>query len=226
MNIENKHVHLASAFFVGVTVGALTVKVFVEKKIREEMTLEITSIENSYEAAIALRDARENLENTRLISEAELKSLSLDPEPNAFGETLVVDKPITEVDAPDYLRDVNVTATAQEPVKNQYHQALEATETPVEQFVDGGVNDYGVSYIEDEDYLDEDGRFKGKIDIMLTDSEPVFLMDGAQIEDWDKRIGDSILVDMFRLCPPGTDPILYVRNHRTDEDYEVVRVEP
>jgi hypothetical protein len=91
-------------------------------------------------------------------------------------------------------------------------------------FVAGGVNDYGVSYIEEEDYLDEDGRFKGKIDIIMDDHNPVFLMDGQPIDDWDKRVGDSILVDFYKLVPPGVDPVLYVRNHRTDEDYEVVRV--
>jgi hypothetical protein len=51
-------------------------------------------------------------------------------------------------------------------------------------------------------------------------------MDGEPISDWDQRIGDSILVDFFKLVPPGVEPVLYVRNHRTDEDYEVVRVAP
>jgi len=111
-------------------------------------------------------------------------------------------------------------------VENNYHKAISAVETGVEVFVDGGINDYGMSYIEEEDYLDEDGRFKGKIDIMMDEHNPIFIMDGQPIDDWDARIGDSILVDFFKLVPPGADDVLYVRNHRTDEDYEVVRVVP
>lgn len=107
-----------------------------------------------------------------------------------------------------------------------YEQAIAATETPVEVFVDGGINDYGMSYIEEEDYLDEDGRVKLKIDIFMDDHNPRFMMDGQVCDDWDKRLGDSILVDFYNLVPPGAEPVLYVRNHRTDEDYEVVRVVP
>lgn len=134
--------------------------------------------------------------------------------------------------------DTGVTAEANAPdvittdgkilefkTQNDYDKAIAATETPVEVFVAGGINDYGISYIEEEDFQDEeDGRYKGRIDIMMDDHQPIFLMDGAQIDDWDKRLGDSILVDFYKLVPPGVDPILYVRNHRTGEDYEVVQV--
>lgn len=225
MNIERKYIDLASAFFVGVAAGALTVKVLVEKKLREEFAFQMESVENTYEAAIALRDARDFVAETERERE---KHVELNEGRVTDGQEPIpfVDRQIEDVEAPNYLGEVVVTPPEQEPTQNQYHQALSATETPVEQFVDGGVNDYGVSYIEDEDYLDEDGRFKGKIDILIDNGNPIFLMDGVQIDDWEKRVGDSILVDMFRLCPPGTDPVLYVRNHRTDEDYEVVRAEP
>lgn len=121
---------------------------------------------------------------------------------------------------------IMITPIDQEPVQNDYHKAIEASETPHEMFVSGAVNDYGVSYIEEEEYLDEDGRFKGKIDIMMDEHNPIFLMDGNQITDWDQRVGASILVDFYRLVPPGADDVLYVRNHRTGDDYEVVRVHP
>ena len=109
---------------------------------------------------------------------------------------------------------------------NDYHKAMAATTTDTDVFVNGGVNDYGISYIEEEEFLEEDGRFKGHITIVMEETQPSFFMDGSQISDWDQRVGDSILVDFYKLVPPGVTPVLYVRNHRTDEDYEVTREIP
>jgi len=233
IQLEKKHYDLISAFSVGVTVGALVIRARAALKIkemREDMALQIETIENSYAAAVALRDAQERLQ-TDIAKEVDIASNGgqnlvavQDGKIVPLEETLA--KPIEDVEAPDYLSTVNVTPTHAEPVKNKYHQALEAVDTPVEQFVDGGVNDYGVSYINEEDYEDEDGRYKGKIEVFLSDGDPVFLLNGVTCDDWDERVGDSILVDMFKLCPPGQPAVLYVRNQRTDEDYEVTRVEP
>lgn len=112
---------------------------------------------------------------------------------------------------------------------NHYKKALEKTEiqdTPVELFVDGGINDYGVSYIEEDEYFEEDGRFKGQIILVQDGNSPTFFMDGVQIQDWAERVGDSIAVDFYNLVPPNAPPILYVRNHKRDEDYEVTREIP
>jgi hypothetical protein len=109
---------------------------------------------------------------------------------------------------------------------NDYHKAMSATETDTDLFVAGGINDYGISYLEEEEYMEEDGRFKGQITIVMEDTQPSFFMNGNQISDWDQRVGDSILVDFHKLVPPGIPPVLYVRNHRTDEDYEVLREIP
>ena len=57
-------------------------------------------------------------------------------------------------------------------------------------------------------------------------NEPSFYIDGQEINDWDEKLGDSILIDFYRLVPPGIAQVLYVRNHKTDEDYEVVREIP
>lgn len=120
-----------------------------------------------------------------------------------------------------------ITPVQEEHSTNDYHKAVAAMETDFETFVDGGVNDYGMSYIDEEDYLDEgDGRDKLQIVIHISEFEPIFTMGGVQIDDWDKRVGDSILVDFYKLVPPGVEPVLYVRNHRTDEDYEVIREAP
>jgi hypothetical protein len=109
---------------------------------------------------------------------------------------------------------------------NDYHKAMSAVETDVDLFVEGGINDYGISYLEEEEYMEEDGRFKGQITIVMEETQPSFFMDGKQISDWDQRVGDSIIVDFQKLVPPGIPPVLYVRNHRTDEDYEVLREIP
>jgi hypothetical protein len=106
---------------------------------------------------------------------------------------------------------------------NPYHRSLQANETPVEAFVEGGVNDYGISYIEEEEYYEDDGRNKEQITIVIQDFGPLFFMHGEQIEDWDERVGDSIVVDMLKH---GVTNQLFVRNHKTDEDYEVIREEP
>lgn len=107
---------------------------------------------------------------------------------------------------------------------NPYHTAVAASDTPHQMFVDGGINDYGCSYIEEEEYEDDtDGRFKGQITILMDEHNPIFLQDGGQINDWDKKVGDSILVDFYKHVPPGVKPVLYVRNHNTGEDWEVIR---
>ncbi len=78
-----------------------------------------------------------------------------------------------------------------------------------------------LEYIEAEDYEEEDGRAKEQITIFMGD-EPIFVMDGESIENWAELIGDHILVDFYQKIPPGEqDRVLYVRNHRRDEDYEV-----
>jgi hypothetical protein len=206
---------VGSSFLIGVITGVAGVRVTLEQKLRKEYAEREAMMQAAYEEALAL-GLREKEEPVRELSDIELLEISLDETPNAFGEGLLT-----------VGGDIVKEGQPEEETVNPYHTTVEATATAHEVFVDGGINDYGVSYIEEEDYLDEDGRFKGKIDILMDgEHDPVFIMDGQPIDDWDKRIGDSILVDFFKLVPPGVDPILYVRNHRTDEDYEVVRVAP
>lgn len=126
------------------------------------------------------------------------------------------------------ISNVNVTPLDREPTKNRYHQAIEAVATPIETFVEGAINDYGISYIEEEEFHDEgDGRFKGQITWVIDDTNPTFFMDGHQISDWDERVGHSILIDFDKHVPQNISPqVLYVRNHQTGEDYEVIREIP
>lgn len=189
---------VAGAFIAGCGVGAAVVRTILEKE--ERGTTVYQYIECSRDHVVA-----EELIITDHLTE-------------------VLSTPIDEVKGDMLLVTSAVDETALVSDENPYHRAITATETPIEVFVGGEVNQYGVSYIEEEDYLDADGRYKGRIDIMMDDHNPIFLMDGVQIDDWEQRVGQSILLDFYKLVPPGADDILYVRNHRTDEDYEVVRV--
>lgn len=112
-------------------------------------------------------------------------------------------------------------------IVNPYHKAVAAKETPVEMFVEGGVNDYGVSYIEEEEYQEEDGNEKVQISLIIAGDNAIFVENGSQINDWDEKLGDSILVDFYKHVPEGLpEEVLYVRNHKTNTDYEVVRDQP
>jgi hypothetical protein len=83
----------------------------------------------------------------------------------------------------------------------------------------------GISYITEDEYGDEDDGFaKEQITIYLQagNEEPIFVNGGDTITNWAELIGETILVDFFRLIPPQeTERVLYVRNHGRSEDYEV-----
>jgi hypothetical protein len=206
---------VGSAFTAGVISGVAGVRITLEKKLRKEFDEREQLMQHAYEQALEMGLAEKEVPEKEWDFNEVV--VGIEETPSAFGEgILTVGGDIVKQSEEEKAETVN-----------PYHRALEALETPVELFVDGGVNDYGMSYIEEEDYQDEDGRFKGKIDILINgDQDPIFMMDGQPIDDWDRRVGDSILVDFYKLVPPGTEPILYVRNHRTDEDYEVVRLAP
>lgn len=83
----------------------------------------------------------------------------------------------------------------------------------------------GITYITEDEYGDEDDGFaKEQITIYLQagNEEPIFVNGGDTITNWSELIGETILVDFFRLIPPQeTERVLYVRNHGRSEDYEV-----
>lgn len=81
-----------------------------------------------------------------------------------------------------------------------------------------------ISYISEDEYNEEDGNSKEQITIFLQagNEEPLFVQGGDPITDWQRLIGDTILVDFFRKFQPNeTERVLYVRNHERGEDYEV-----
>lgn len=116
------------------------------------------------------------------------------------------------------------TPIAEEPIDFEYvNRVVEYNESDV--FVNG-TSPWSLEYIDAETYEEDDGRGKEQITILMGLDEPIFLMDGEQIDNWEELIGGDILKEFYQRVPPGVDRVLYVRNHRRDEDYEVVQDTP
>lgn len=85
----------------------------------------------------------------------------------------------------------------------------------------------GISYISEDDYNEEDGNEKEQITIHVGGDETVFIHGGVAITNWEELIGETILIDFFRkFQPQDSERVLYVRNHRRGEDYEVWQAVP
>lgn len=225
MTLPTYWIGVGAALGLGAIGGFISGRLSVEGKVRAEYAQSVEMLKNAFE-----QNADKGVEAPQRAPEvdtvpvpgeagglkARLSELKLDHEPKPFVEKILVgDGVIGEaVISPEVV-------TLHEP---DYAKAIAAQETSVDTFVSGGINDYGISYIEDFEYEEDDGRPKWRIDIMMDEHNPIFIMEGQKIDDWDKRLGDSILVDFYTRVPPGVDPVLYVRNHQAGEDYEVVLV--
>jgi len=218
---------VTAAFAAGGLIGTAFGIVLTEQKARIKYEEQSASMMRAFEQA---RKVEQHI--TVEVPAKEEDELDIDLERNAVavpGPTdhvqEMIDKGSDPPPAPKQTPGMP-TVIHQPAEDNPYHTAIAAQETTPELFVSGGVNDYGVSYIEEEEYEEEDGRVKKQIILMMDEHNPVFMMDGQKINDWDARVGDSIVVDFYKFVPPNTAQVLYVRNHETDIDYEVVRQQP
>lgn len=234
-------------FLIGGGVGTLVGMVVIEKKVRAEYNESLESVTramalrphtiNVYgpvETEAELDDLSNQEKDTvlegldfdgetrihagqpvNIFERAAAKKIEIGPEGEASGNELTRTEG-DEDDAPEYINHYAKAVLMTDPVK----------ETSIDMFVDGGINDYGISYIEEDEFDDENGNFKGHVALVLEENNATFFMEGVEIKDWDERLGDSIIVDFYRLVPPNAPPILYVRNHKRDEDYEVTRELP
>ena len=99
--------------------------------------------------------------------------------------------------------------------------------TAVERFLDevaSTVSENGISYIEEEEFMEDDGRSKERVDFMIDTNLPYFFIDGVQVDNWTELLGGSLLADFWTLTPPGDGAVFYVRNHLNNTDYEVIQV--
>ena len=201
-----------TGFVAGAAVAWAAMAYNVERTIKTRVDEEVASMERVFKSVYT--KATDDVLLEQALEDEDESQLTIDEVVDHFRYVTLTEE------EPEEVRVVEDAGTV------AYNRVISAVETDIDTFVSGEPNYYGVSYIEEEEYLDEDGRAKNKIDILMDDHNPIFLMDGIAIDDWHERVGDSILVDFYKLVPPGLDRVLYVRNHRTDEDYEVVQVSP
>ncbi len=211
---------------IGGAVGFLLGRASIEAQVRTEYE-ESTK---AYRRAMEIRRINELAETVQPPAATEEELITIESKQVVEGSVINITPEgglnmITKDETP---KDHLVPIRPEDHKENPYHVALTAEETTIDAFVDGVANAEGIAYIEEDEFLqNEDERFKGQIIISLDENNiPEFFMGGVLIHDWAQRVGSSILVDMFQRVPQGIDPVLYVRNHRTDEDYEVIREVP
>jgi hypothetical protein len=173
----------------------------VEKKVRAEYAESARMRQRAYEMAqdLAEEAPAATEEEVKVITKMDIVSMSVDSEPNAFGGTLDF-KPAE---------------------KNPYHtppQILDEAGLEVEMQL--------ISYIDAEEYHEGDGRAKETLTFIGDGIEVHFFEDGVETDDWRDYVGESFLVDFQRLVPYGGEPVLYVRNHGLDVDFQVIREQP
>lgn len=206
----------------GLVIGFAGGTIWADKKLSKEYAAASAAMRQAYEMAVNVEPS-EPVSSEEELTFAGLKS-SIPSDPDTFS---------TKVNDDGFGQPVVFDmATPHTPGTgaNPYHTAVAAVETSSELFVSGGINDYGISYLEAEEFEDEgDGFQKFNVSFVMDGINHQFFLDGVQMDDWDERLGDSIVVDFmkfFQIAPAGTPPVLYVRNHKRVEDYEVIAESP
>lgn len=199
-------VGVSAAFAAGGLIGAAIGVILTEDKYRKEYQ----------EAAASMRHA---MELARVINAEVVETPAETEEELDEGETILVSPDAIEVpeeQEADKPYDAAGGLVAIEDFKpshvNPYHEAVHALD-----------QDPTWSYIEEEEYQDDDGNDKSQITIIMDEHNPIFLENGGQIGDWAEKIGDNILRDFYVLAPPSETQVLFVRNNTTDTDYEVIK---
>jgi len=199
-------VGVSAAFGAGTLIGIGVGTLLVEKKLKQEYD-EATKAHWRVVQAVKI-DAE-----TPALTEEDLIHIR----PREEGTTLEggeVKVPETKVDEVHEITTLNVPQTT-----NPYHTAVRTT----------GTQGIYASYAElsEEDYQEEDGRAKEQITMVYSDGEPIFFMNGAELELTDAMdmVGSTIVDDMREAVREGT-PLLWRRNNQTEVDYEVVFEQP
>lgn len=128
-----------------------------------------------------------------------------------------------ELDAPDPKEEIKVGGEmiVETPIDPEYQEAVNPYLDP-DTFHPDPNGDWSVQFIEEEDYEDDENGFsKERMEIMMNGDEALFMVDGDAITNWADLVGEHILVEFYKRCPPGADRVLWVRNNARNEDYEV-----
>lgn len=121
-----------------------------------------------------------------------------------------------------------VVETAVDPKSNPYWSPPDYISKAKEYGSDTNVAALSITFIDEDDFHEEDGREKEQVMIHSgEDGEPLFIAEGVVMEDWKAVLGDNLMVEFYRRFPPGTETrVIYVRNNTRDVDYEVIQDTP
>lgn len=203
----------AAGLITGIGVGIL----LVEDKLKKEYEESTAATRRAYEAAL-INAKTERIIDGPYATEDEVAVLS---EPLGEG-SVQISMGETEDDGTlmeDTVKVVDGTGKVidfKEPSANPYHRSVAETSPHLY-----------ASYAEldEEEYMEEDGRVKDQITMIYTDGTPRFFNNGEEIDDALDRVGGSIVDDMRKAVNEG-NPIIWVRNNKTDVDYEVIFEQP
>lgn len=200
---------VSAAFGAGTIIGVGLGSLLVEKKLEEKYDQATAA---HWRVVQAVKIDRE----TPSLTEEDLINIHpRDPETIELFQEGSED-PINRIQVPEETVP-NVSTLPQ--TDNPYHKAVQQTVNTT----------VYASYAElnEEDYQEDDGRVKEQLTMVYSDNEPIFFMNGAEIETSDAMdmVGSTIVDDMRKTVGEGL-PFLWVRNNQTDVDYEVVFEQP
>lgn len=212
---------VAGGIGIGAIGGFIAGMAYIEEKVRKEYVEANASYKRALDMARKIEDKKE--ETLEEFAESiDFNEVAVHP-----GEAMLIGGPIVapvktdEEGLPEDVKKVEYNPQESLGYKpkdvNPYHEALEGIEDEEKHF----------TYLEEEDYQDEDDGFdKGQIEILMDGDNPVFLENGGEITDWAVKIGENIMRDFYTMVGPGEPQVLYVRNHQMETDYEVIRETP
>lgn len=203
---------ILGGILIGGGVGAIATKYLLENKLHEEYIAQVGSMRRALEAARI--DAV-----TPVATEEELEG-DVTLERENTEDAGVVFTGGGEILAPALVSVPDV------PVQPDEDLLKEEGDRPNPYWT--AVNSDGPSFtmLEEEDYYEEDGRLKEQLVMIFAEGHPTFFAEGQSIDDWKDRVGTSVVDDMRKEAERSGSPVLYIRNNKTDIDYEVIFEQP
>lgn len=199
-------VGVSAAFGAGTLIGIGVGTLLVEKKLKQEYE-EATAAHWRVVQAVKIDAETPALDEEDLIRLVPQNTIGTALE----GGDLVV---------PEKKEEPANLLTSAPQTDNPYHRAVAQTQ---------GQSEVYASYAElsEEDYQEDDGRVKEQLTMLFSDNEPIFFHNGQEIEVATAMdmVGSTIVDDMRKAVGDGT-PFYWVRNNKTEIDYEVVFEQP
>lgn len=209
-------VGVISAFGAGTLIGAGVTRILVEEKLKREYKESAASQRRAWEAA------RIDAETPVDLTSGTIHVVRHDAEGTRFdGDSRLLVGPILEKAADEPLAVVPPPAPAPvAPASLSENNTYWDSST-----VDRGPVMVSFAELDEEDYMEEDGRDKQQITMVFVDGAPQFFQEGKEIDNAFDLVGGTIVDDMRASVGRG-EPVLWIRNNHTEIDYEVVFEQP